>query len=348
MRKLKLVAAAGAGLMALTLAAGPALADPTGPTPPPYRELVGVGSETTESVMNDLSNAIVIGGIKPIGSYDAVPVAGVVNITTKDPATNPACQNLTRPSGSTNGVTRLVADRTAGTGCFQFARSSSNNSSSFAGTGLTWIPFARDTLSYIYRADGATSLTFTQATLTAIYNCSGPAGPGVPASLRIRPVLPQFGSGTRRDFLSRLGFTDAANFVTQPNHTCIRDVSSDGTTVIENQGRELENRNEVAPHSISLWKVQESGTKPNFMGLARIGNLNGVPFLSPNQPWQRDVYNVVPSEFLGTAPYSTVFVDTDPSPAVNTSLICQNATIIEQTNGFTPIANCGETVINTN
>ena len=45
------------------------------------------------------------GGIKIIGSYDA---NGSATITTKDPAVNPNCQNIPRPSGSGAGVNALI------------------------------------------------------------------------------------------------------------------------------------------------------------------------------------------------------------------------------------------------
>jgi len=338
--KIKIVAVVGAGLMAVTLAAAPALADPTGPTPPPYRELVGVGSETTQDVMNGMSNAILNGaGTKIIGSYDAVPNPGT--ITTKDPATHPQCQNIPRPSGSTNGVTALVNDRAAGNNCFQFARSSANSAASFPGAGLTYIPFAVDALTYMVRSDGSISRRLTAAQLTTIYNCAGPAAPTVPDATRVRPVLPQFGSGTRRSFLQSLGFTDAANFVTQPSHTCIRDIDAGGEPIIENVGTELTDRREIAPHSTAPYVAQLNTVVSDVRGLALLGHVNGVSSVSlnVNSPFRRDVYNVVPTSLLGTAPYNTTFVGTG-------SALCLNNTVINQF-GFVPTANCGDTTITT-
>ncbi len=115
----------------LLVLGGAAQADPAGA--PTYRDLAGVGSDTTQGVVNGLADAITVGGVKVLGSYDAT---GSANITTKDPATKPNC-TIPRPAGSGNGVNALVASLDGNTGCVQFARSSSNNSANYAGKNLT-------------------------------------------------------------------------------------------------------------------------------------------------------------------------------------------------------------------
>lgn len=141
---------AGACLATLSLAVGSAMADPTGPPSP--RNLNGTGSDTTQGVMNALSNVVAIGGTLQIGSWDAATASGQT-ITTK-PTT--ACTNIPRPSGSNNGIIALVNDRNAGTHCLTFARSSTDNHTSHVGDHLTYIPFATDAVAYAVRGPGAT------------------------------------------------------------------------------------------------------------------------------------------------------------------------------------------------
>jgi hypothetical protein len=73
MRKRNLRLIVGTCLAAMCLVAGSAAADPN-PPPPPYRDLNGVGDDTTQGVMNLLSNIIVDGtGNKLIASWDSAP-----------------------------------------------------------------------------------------------------------------------------------------------------------------------------------------------------------------------------------------------------------------------------------
>lgn len=317
----------GACLAAAGLASTTALADPTGP--PPFRELAGVGSDTTEHVVNGLSEAVTIGGTKVIGSYDA---SGTPQITTKDPASTPGC-TINRPSGSNNGINALISSMTAGNNCLQFARSSSNSSASFPGAGLTYVPFAVDAVSYAIRSDSALNKRFTVAQLQTIYNCG--AGPN------FLPLLPQFGSGTRQFFLRELGFTDSANFINEPSHTCVKDTDSAGAPLLENTGTLLTDPKQIAPYSIAQYLSQINATVPDVHGKTILGQINGVsPFvLNTTSVMDREVYNVIPTNKETTVPYSTVFV----GPG---SLVCANTDTIKRY-GFGVNANCGSTAIRT-
>jgi len=74
MNPIKLLAAVAASLMAsVVLADAPALADPN-PLPPPYYNLNGVGTDTTQGVMNALANVINSqSGTTQIASWDSGP-----------------------------------------------------------------------------------------------------------------------------------------------------------------------------------------------------------------------------------------------------------------------------------
>jgi len=352
MRKRSLLLTAGACLATLTLAMGMAFADPT--NAPTFRQLAGTGSDTIQDVMNGFGNGYgsptVFDGIKDstgtrvLGSYDAVPAGS--NITTKDPAVNPNC-TFARPQGSGQGVQALI-NHTAD-GCLQFARSSTNNSASFPGANLTYIPFAVDAVTYVTRGTSNVSKALTIANLQTVYNCSGPAGGTNPSIL---PVLPHFGSGTRSFFLQSLGFTDAANFVSQPGHTCIRDVSNTvnpGAPLEENDGRELGNDKELAPYSIAQW-IAEVNNQNNVADrhgtvlLREIKDSTGAPVtplvLNTSSPLNREVYNVVPNSQVGAGGLvDSTFVG--PSSA-----ICSNPNTIKAY-GFGPDSNCGSTTLHT-
>ncbi|WP_433830260.1 hypothetical protein ACQP2E_10380 [Actinoplanes sp. CA-015351] len=324
MRNKRILAAVGAGLVAALVVAGsPAQADPSGT--PTYRQLAGVGSDTTEGVMNGLSD-VVLGtdGSKLIGSYDAF---GSTSITPKEGCT------INRPAGSGAGVTALVASIDANNGCLDFARSSSNNASSYAGKNLTYVPFAVDAVTYAVRSDSAISRKLTKANLTTIYNCA--------AGANYKPLLPQYGSGTRSFFLKSLGFTDAANFTSTAGHTCIGEADSTGKALQENNGTLLSDAKHVAPYSIAMYLAQTTNVVADVHGKTVLGQLDGIAptVLNTASTMSRDVYNVVPTGKLTTAPYAEVFVG--PS-----SKVCANANTIKKY-GFAPHNSCGDTTLRT-
>lgn len=318
---------AGACLASLSLAVGSAMADPTGT--PTFRALAGTGSDTTQGVMNGLSEVIKdSGGIKIIGSYDAATAPGQT-ISTKSTA---ACTNITRPSGSGAGITALINSQTAGDGCLQFARSSANDAASRPGANLTYIPFAVDAVGYATRIGTSVPKSLTVAQLTSVYNC------GIAS---IQPMLPQFGSGTRKFFLQQLGFTDAADFTSQAGHTCIKQTDVNGNPLLENTGNLLTAANQIEPYAISSFIAQQSREAPDVHGSTVLGEIDGkLPLLlNTASTMARDVYNVVPTNQLTVDPTKSVFVGP-------TSQVCANGTTITRF-GFGVNANCGSTTIQT-
>ncbi|WP_433371973.1 hypothetical protein ACQPZX_48550 [Actinoplanes sp. CA-142083] len=320
----RFLAVVGVGLVgALAFTASPASADPTGS--PTYRTLAGVGSDTTEGVMNGLSQVVTINGVKVIGSYDAF---GSATIQTKETG----CV-INRPAGSGNGVTALVASQDAANGCLDFARSSSNNASSYAGKNLAYIPFAVDAVTYAVRSDSGISRTLSKANLTTIYNCG--------AGANYQPLLPQFGSGTRSFFLKSLGFTDVADFTSQPNHTCIKQVDATNQPLQENNGALVTDVKQVVPYSIAQYLAQTTSVVPDVHGKVVLGQMDGIAptVLNTSSSMIRDVYNVVPVNKLGDSTVSQVFVGSN-------SLVCTNANTIKKY-GFAPNASCGDTTLRT-
>jgi ABC-type phosphate transport system substrate-binding protein len=320
--KLRLLAAAAAvGLLAV--GAGTAQADPVGQ--PTFRQLAGVGSDTTQGVMDAMSNAVTINGTPVIGSYDAV---GSATINTQAAA---ACQGMTRPNGSGAGRTALLNSLGAGNGCLQFSRSSSLNLTA-ASPGLTYVPFAVDAVTYAITPSSVLPRTLSLTDLHGIYTCD-PNYVGTAPNFSIHPLLPQAGSGTRSFWETTVGIADAD--VVAGKYPCISDTKN-GKPIEEHDGRVLDDTS-IAPFSIAQYIAQGAGTIADLRGSALLGSINGVPslLLNTGAAATREVYNVIPTTQVGTAPYSTVF-------AGSNSLICQQGSIIKSY-GFGIDPNCGDT-----
>jgi ABC-type phosphate transport system substrate-binding protein len=327
-RRFLTIAGTALGLAALLATATPASADPSGA--PQYRALAGAGSDTTQDVMNGLADAVTDGtGAKVIGSYDAF---GSATIVTKDPAASPNC-DIPRPAGSGAGVNALVNALQNNTGCLQFARSSSNSSAGFPGKNLTYIPFATDAVTYAVRSDSTISKKLTLAQLTKVFNCEGGAN--------YKPMLPQFSSGTRSFFLSKLGFTDAANFTQLPGHTCIGEKDSTDQPLQENNGLLLTDPKQIAPYSIAQYIAQTTGIVQDVHGKTVLAQLDGISatILNTSSTMSRSVFNVVPTGQLANEPYKSVFAGPD-------SAICTKQDVIKKY-GFGPNAKCGDLTIQT-
>jgi hypothetical protein len=326
-RKKALIAvAASAGALSLMLATVPtASADPEGA--PTYRELAGAGSDTTMDLVNALSQVVKINDVKVIGSYNASP-STTETFQTKD---DPNCVfTRAQGNGSGNGVKLLAASIAAGDGCLQFARSSSSKKDTDP-TGLTWIPFAKDAVTFAVRSDGSVAKSLSIAELTAIYKCETPS---------VVPVLPQLNSGTRSFWLGRFGITE--DQIAAGTYPCLLPKSAGGQGVEytqEHDGRQLK-ANEIQPYSIAVWQAQASGAAADRRGMTVLGVLEGKAptLLNTASPYNRNVFNVVPTDKV-TDPTSTeytVFVGKD-------SLICQATEAIGQ-QGFGTLGDtCGDT-----
>jgi hypothetical protein len=320
----------GAGIIIPGIGVGMAQADPTPActtaTPANCRQIALVGSDTTQDVMNGMSDVVTIGGVKVIASYNAT---GTATIQTQAAA---ACAALARPNGSGAGRTALLNSLTAGDGCIQGSRSSALNIAAST-PGLTYIPFAKDGVGVAILPNSVLPRQVTKADLTQIYQCN-PAFVGPGPNFAIHPVLPQAGSGTRSFWEGQMGITDAQ--VNAGTFPCIINGSLNGQIIEEHSATFLD-PTMVVPFSIPQFNSQNFGVVADKRGGAILGVIDGT---YPNQlngsfSITRDVYNVIPTSKVGVAPYSTVFVG-------STSLVCQNpATILKF--GFATNPNCGDT-----
>ncbi|MCX5400349.1 hypothetical protein [Streptomyces sp. NBC_00102] len=316
------------GALALALGAMAAPAAMADPAAGDYRTLAGVGSDTTQDVVNALGNVVVnSSNAKIIASYDAT---GSATINTR--AAN--C-GINRPNGSSAGITALAADVADTTkDCIDFARSSRGIKT--AGTTLTWIPFAKDAVSVAVRTDSAIyasgAQNLTTAQLKAIYQCTTTTLNGV----TLTPLLPQAGSGTRSFFLEKLGLTDAQV------GSCV------DQTVQENNGVALNTAGDIAPYSVAQYIAQATGTVTDIHGSTELISVNGTAPLTTDDTlntgftYTRDVYNVVPTAKITGSTADATVVATFVGSA---SKVCSATSTITNYGFGTLGTACGATTI---
>jgi hypothetical protein len=304
--KKKFIAAAAAVGVAASLfgVASPANAEPVSPS------LVVVGSDTLQDVLNALANGTSItgssvrsiGGSLNIGSFDATGSASIV--------TKSGGPRFGRPNGSGDGVRALsrsidgqpYTSATPGapaavtiTNQVDIARSSSG-ATVVANGPLLYIPFGRDALSYAHTGGANAAFdNIDQATLKGLFECTITTVGGV----TVTPVIPQSGSGTRADFLSKAGIGTLGSCVEVGQEHDTK-VLADGTTPFP--------ANAITPMSAAQWVAQNTGAGIDRRGAtAKIGSpISGTPAVTgtgtsmvpnpafyANSTWGRDTYIVV-------------------------------------------------------
>ncbi|MGE0817537.1 MAG: hypothetical protein AB7O74_02645 [Candidatus Nanopelagicales bacterium] len=335
-----LAGVAGLGVVAAGLiSAAPASADPA----PGNYQLIGIGSDTTQNVMNDLAAAINTATPGTLASWDAIGSPTSINVKPSQSGctyTRSAAGESAEANGSGAGRSRLVEALTPGDprfDCIQYSRSSSGRASGF--TQLTWVEFASDTMTYITRSDGDVArVGLSLNDVKDVYKCLNPD---------IHPILPQVGSGSRAFWLGQMGISETD--INNGLYNCLvpgATFNGAGYTMVgrpnvqENNGQALKT-DEIMPFSVGLYNVQAAGNNTDVRGplnvLAQIGTGSTALPVGGNTsfPVSRKLYNIIPTSKISTAPWSTVFVG--PSSA-----ICSNPAVIVN-NGFNAIASCGTT-----
>jgi hypothetical protein len=230
-----------------------------------------VGSDTLEDVVSALVNGSTLSGATvrssiagaTLGSFDAT---GTAYITTK-----PSGIRFGRPNGSGEGRTALLrsmdgsATFASGTGTVpavaipsqvDIARSSGSGTVDSAGT-LIQVPFGRDAIAYAY--DSASNAAFASvdtATMTSIYKCLTTTLGGQ----TVVPVLPQAGSGTRKDFQTKISVTDA-----QLGPCVTFGQEHDASSLVSG---------EIMPMSVSRWVAMNTGASyPKMKSTTVLGSL---------------------------------------------------------------------------
>ncbi|GAA3269149.1 substrate-binding domain-containing protein [Dactylosporangium vinaceum] len=264
--------------------AGPASADPVG-------ALAGVGSDTTQDVLNGAADSI---GNGIVGSWDAVdPITKTQHLVFSPKR---SC-TLNRPNGSGQGVTALrqsggVAAAIAApfadevdqpeAGCIDFARSSGDPGTSQANGGRwVYVPFALDAVTVASKHSGDATATNYNAlsydpanattgagTLQKLYRdgaqvtingvtydpqCAATCSGG---ATPIHLYIPQSGSGTRSFWLTKMGITTVPTWV---HDRAFNGTDFSGALVEEHDGTVLQNDAlGLAPFSISQWVGQRN------------------------------------------------------------------------------------------
>lgn len=301
---------------------GVASADPAAPLK--ATDVAGVGSDTTQYVLDALASAYNAAntGVK-IGSWDAIPPAGgSTTITTKT-----GCAPITRPNGGSAGVAALLADTT---NCIDFARTISPKATDGSQSSLTFFAFGRDGVSWASVPSSRTPKNLTTAQLAQIYTCQVTDWHVIDSTVKagaIHAFLPQAGSALRKTFLTRIGLTDASV------GSCVNQ------TVQQNQGTALGgDKLAIVPHSIASWVAQSTGQVTDVRGGVTMEKINGsapVKGGKLNRAFDSNflflIYNVVKT--ANVAKYNKFFA--------KTGFICKNPTIIT-TYGFAALgAACG-------
>ncbi|MGI5524993.1 hypothetical protein ACQEUX_29220 [Micromonospora sp. CA-259024] len=333
----KVVAVGFAAVVAVGLVAAPAAADPSPVTE--YRTLAGVGSDTTQDVMNGLGNVVTSGGNKVIASWDA---RGTGNVKTR--AAN--C-DFARPNGSSNGRRALRASEgedigqggpgfwstTNVVGCVDFARSSSYGGGSVpVSTGnYTYIPFGVDAVTLARNVNGDLPVNVSFAQVQRVYRCFDTTIAGNP----VNPVMIQSGSGTWDFWSSKVGITEVE--INLGDYPCLAaDTDSNPATAAvplieraqEHDGAPLAGHpTRVVPFSAGQFIAQGNAAKiasltgvtvadrrgeAALSGVRPTGGAVQQPIISGtlniNFPLRRDVYNVVPTADLAVPAIASTFV----------------------------------------
>jgi ABC-type phosphate transport system substrate-binding protein len=286
MRKLvKLLAAAAGAVTVAALVMAPAMADPinlnTGKFVEPRPcDIVGAGSNTTEYVLDQLS----VNYNKPIVkahpgsqtasckkfpkpflySWDALQNAAA----TSSPVIKfkSGCTGEERPNGSSPGIADLAAGAGGTTGghpCLDFARSARAPKSTDP-TNLSFIAFGLDNVTYAtigkskkFPKGSNAPANLSTTDLHNIYSCTATTWNqvGGTSHAKIKPLLPQSGSGTVSFFLAAIGVVTPGPCVNEP------------TTLEENQGvapifRFKAAPNYLIPYSAGKWVAQEYHSPP--------------------------------------------------------------------------------------
>ena len=250
----KLIAAGAIAASATAMAVGPALADPINGSgkavTPKATDVVGVGSDTTEFLLDQLAfdyNKQHATGTH-LYSWDALnPKTGAMGDNIKEKA---GCALTPRPDGSSAGISALDLNAKTGTHfCVDFARSSRGRASTDPARGpggIVFVALGKDAESYATNKVTNAPSNLTTAQLASIYTCtvtnwSQVGGKNAP----IDAELPQVGSGTRAFWLTAIG-------VATPG-PCVK------STVEENEGVDpvfKNNPNAIIGYSIGKYIAQ--------------------------------------------------------------------------------------------
>jgi ABC-type phosphate transport system substrate-binding protein len=376
------VAAAAAIVAGSVTTASAATAAPADPpkAPAPY-DIVGVGSSTTQYVMDAIAAGYDAGVKTPSAahpdfySFDAwKPGADPNSVTKISPKLG--CASITRPSSSGSGLKALEGTQVIKVGkasypCINFARSSGARKPTDpkkAPGGVVFVAFAKDAITWATRSSvhggSDAPATLTLAQLKGIFGCTITNWKQVGGkSAPIKAYLPQSGSGTLNTFLKIIGNT------TGNPSSCVSQANGKAP-IEENEGVNpvYNSPNAIGIYSIGAYVAQKyhsplTGKKPtasqnkygtNETGYLGIGKVSGispittakVPVINPKFPaaFFRTLYNVVDYNASTKDDIGKLLEGMFGAKAAK-GYLCSNkaATTAIQNYGFIPTSLCGST-----
>ena len=357
----------------VTMASAATNDPPKGVTPAAY-DIVGVGSNTTEYVMDAFSVAynktVKTHNVNNpfFYSFDALPkgknVPGNYPIKTKA-----GCGIINRPNGSGAGVGALaIAQKIKFKGgsylCIDFARSSGGRKPTYPADkpgGVAFVAFAKDAITWAARsaAKGGTDApaSLNTAQLKAIFTCKdtnwsqvgGKAG-------AIKVYLPQAGSGTLATWEKFMGITTLGSCVSQApeeNEATYTGFNSPNAIFIWSIGAYVAEKYHEANCNATPTKTQNQFgcNLSGYMIPEKISGVNPltsakVPTINPQFPtaYWRTVYNVV-RYWTGTKDHMSPKDEHFFGSRAEKGYMCFNAgaqTLIKDY-GFVPTGLCGST-----
>ena len=367
--------AAAAALVAGTVTAASAATNdpPKGVTPAAY-DIVGVGSNTTEYVMDAFSVAynktVKTHNVNnpDFYSYDALPlgvnVPGKYNIKPKA-----GCATIARPDGSSAGITALdttqvIKYKGGSYQCIDFARSSGGRKPTYPADkpgGIVFVAFAKDAITWAARsaAKGGTDApaSLNTAQLKAIFTCTDTNWKQVGGkSGAIQVYLPQAGSGTLSTWEKFMGITTLGACVSQApeeNEGTYAGFNSPNAIFIWSIGAYVAEKYHEAACGKAPSKTQNQFgcNLSGFIVPEKISGVNPltsakVPTINPSFPasYWRTVYNVV-KYWTGTKDHLSPKDEHIFGARSEKGYICSNAgaqTLIKDY-GFVTTGLCGST-----
>jgi hypothetical protein len=370
------IAAGTAGVASLTALSGPsAQADPLSTSAE-----IGIGADVTQDVFDALSGASApdsatttfftplhtsdANNNTTIESFDAFPTGGSTLtpgcITTK--TGGPA---FDRPNSTTNGIAALNAEidgdgweDTSNTSCtnalvnvtgqFNFARAARGAKST--GDVLTFAPFARDAVAYLYydHNDGNSSLAdLTTAELKSLYS----GGTTTIGGDTVKPCLTITGSAPRSNLETAIGDSDSVAEPVAKAAGCDQIQQNSGNAFYSFASTLPSGTDAILPISAGDWIGQANGVAVDESATARANNVEvgsvtdgsdalGLPYtgtapnLTPNTTYYQDtnfgynIFTVLPTDVLSgfdeDASLVELFTNTATLPSNNAD-ICQSA-----------------------
>ncbi|MEV6417256.1 substrate-binding domain-containing protein [Kribbella sp. NPDC051718] len=268
-RTVRTAAIAAAAVALVATSALSASADPS--FAPDADDVVQVGSDTSEFVLNDLSalyNSKTPTPARRMASFNAT---GTANITIRPGVTIP------RPNGSGAGITALC-----GSTNIDVARSSRPKGASDCADSR-FLKFATDQLRWAANTSTSSVTSLTDAQLTGIYNCTitdwNTINPAIPVGTTIKPLIPQINSGTRNFWATQVGISAT----TLPS--CVKDVYA-GAPIQEHDPAPLTGTaNSIAPFSVGRYGLLTPAQKT--------GNYLGAIPAPDSAAYDRTLYQVV-------------------------------------------------------